>query len=127
MRVSETKDSWKAVVEPLETVISIQFSRSYKREYIPEFARVTFVLGRISQPQDVNQLASHRGREDARSPGENGTILRHTPIVSCYKWLYLSVIVTEVPINQVVLSRTLLFVKEPRTRDNITSEKSYFF
>jgi hypothetical protein len=37
VHVSETPDSWKPVVEPLEAVISIRFSRSYKREFIREF------------------------------------------------------------------------------------------
>jgi hypothetical protein len=39
MHVSETTHKLRAVVEPLEAVISIQFSRSYKRELIGEFIR----------------------------------------------------------------------------------------
>jgi hypothetical protein len=39
------------------------------------------------QPWRDNYLASHSEREDARCPGENGTSLKQSPIVNCYKWL----------------------------------------
>jgi hypothetical protein len=39
----------------------------------------------FSQPQELNKFASHHGRGDARSPGENETNLWQSLIVSCYK------------------------------------------
>jgi hypothetical protein len=40
MHISETTHSWRAAGEPLEAVISIGFSRSYKREFIRELKSI---------------------------------------------------------------------------------------
>jgi hypothetical protein len=93
------------ILETSRAVISIRFSRSYKRRGICQSQWVSRRRG-ISQPQELSQLASHHEREVARSPGGNGRRFRQSPIVSCYKRLYLSVIVIAAPINPVVQSKT---------------------
>jgi hypothetical protein len=86
-RVSGTTHTYKTDADSLKAVSSIQFAWVYKMR--PDQTKTERVnqLVRISQPQELSQLASHSGREDARSPGGNGTSLRQSPIVSCYKWL----------------------------------------
>jgi hypothetical protein len=62
--VIDTNSSWKGVV------------RSSQRESVSEW--VNWSAAGIKS-------ASHSGREDARSPGGNGTSLGQSVIVSCYK------------------------------------------
>jgi hypothetical protein len=84
----------KTVLEPFKAVISTRFAQFYKRR--PEQTSINYSeLKRsggsesgnewgISQPQELTRL---NRREDVCSPGGNGTCLRQSPIVSCYKWL----------------------------------------
>jgi hypothetical protein len=46
------------------------------------------LLDNVEIYEKIDQLASHSGREGARSPRENGTGFRRSPIVSCYKLFY---------------------------------------